>query len=66
MQWDNKNPDKWELYDMEKDRTEMYDLSAKMANKVNEMKQMWQEWANRSQVEPWKKVESLEAAKRKN
>ena len=56
MAWDEQNPDHWELYDMEKDRTEMHDLAGKMPEKTNEMKKMWADWAARSMVEPWLKV----------
>jgi len=64
MAWNNHGPEKWELYDMEKDRTEMHDLSARMPEKVAEMKQMWKEWADTHDVEPWAKIEKLEHEKR--
>jgi arylsulfatase len=60
MAWNNDQPEKWELYDMEKDRTEMHDLSVQMPDKITEMKKMWEEWAQRSMVEPWSKVRKLE------
>jgi arylsulfatase len=59
MAWDVQNPDHWELYDMEKDRTEMHDLSAQMPEKASEMKKMWADWASRSMVEPWLKVREI-------
>jgi arylsulfatase len=47
----------WELYDMEKDRTEMHDLSAKFPQKTKELAAKWDAWAARSNVLPlgaWK------------
>src|SRR4029078_3870881 len=47
----------WELYNMDKDRTEMHDLAAKNAEKVKELAAKWDAWAARSDVLPlgaWK------------
>jgi arylsulfatase len=63
MAWDDRNPDKWELYNISKDRTEMHDLANQMPEKVNEMKKMWEAWAKRAMVEPWTKIRLLEQAK---
>ena len=41
---------KWELYDMEADRTEVQDLSAKYPETVKKMSDAWQNWAARSEV----------------
>jgi arylsulfatase len=49
----------WELYDMEKDRTEMNNLAAKNPQKVQELAKAWDEWARRADVLPlgvWKPV----------
>ena len=43
----------WELYDMEKDRTEMHDLSGQMPDKVKEMTALWEEYARRTRAIPW-------------
>jgi arylsulfatase len=43
----------WELYDMEEDRTETNDLAKKFPRKVNQMRKMWQAWAERAKVLPW-------------
>ena len=59
LAWDVQNPEHWELYDMEKDRTEMHDLAGQMPEKAREMKKMWANWASRSMVEPWLKVREL-------
>ena len=40
----------WKLFDMENDRTELYDLAGKFPERVEEMGQMWEEWALRTNV----------------
>lgn len=42
----------WELYDMEKDRSELHDLAAKSPKKVAELSAKWDGWAARSDVLP--------------
>lgn len=42
----------WELFDMEKDRTEMHDLAATHPDLVKEMASMWQAWAKRTGIVP--------------
>jgi arylsulfatase len=44
---------KWELYDMEKDRTEMHDLSGSERQRTAEMARLWELWAQRCHVLPW-------------
>ena len=46
-------PRKWELYDMEADRTELNDLAQKMPGKLKSMVANWQSWADRIGVQPW-------------
>ena len=49
-----KNPGgKWELYDMEADRTEMHDLAKELPDKLDEMKARWETWAKRTKALPW-------------
>lgn len=43
----------WELYDMEKDRTEQHDLAEKHPDRVKKMSEQWEVWAKRAQVTPW-------------
>ncbi len=48
----------WELYDMEKDRTEMNNLATSDPKKVKELAAKWDAWAARADVLPlggWKK-----------
>jgi arylsulfatase len=42
----------WELYDMDKDRTELHDLAKEQPDRVKEMSEKWQKWAEASQVLP--------------
>lgn len=45
----------WELYDMEKDRTELNDLATKMPEKVKGMAAQYEAWGKSAMVEPWGK-----------
>jgi len=51
-----KYPRSWELYNMEKDRTELNDLSTKHPEIVSELSKEYDEWAKRCKVLPWDKV----------
>ena len=44
---------KWELYDMEADRTELHDLAATQPEMLKELVGKWQAWADRVGVQPW-------------
>ena len=44
---------KWELYDMEADRTEQNNLGDKMPDRLNAMVAQWQSWADRVGVQDW-------------
>lgn len=52
-------PDDWELFNMEKDRTEMNDLAKEHPEKVVEMAEMYEKWATRCQVVPREKILEL-------
>ncbi len=43
----------WELYDLEADRTELHNLADKYPEKVEQLKAMYQSWAQRCGVLPW-------------
>ena len=43
----------WELYDLERDRTEMHDLAAARPRQLREMVAQWERWARRANVIPW-------------
>ena len=46
-------PTRWELYDMENDRTELNDLASSQPERLQEMVDKWQAWADRVGVQPW-------------
>lgn len=52
-------PKDWELYDMVADRTETQDLAAQFPDRVEAMKQAYEEWAARCGVLPRDKVVAL-------
>jgi arylsulfatase len=43
----------WELYDLEKDRTEMHNLSDSYPEKATELAGAWEAWAVRARVKPF-------------
>ncbi len=45
--------DRWELYNIAVDRSELNDLAHEMPNKVAELDQLWEEWAVRCKVVPY-------------
>lgn len=47
-----KHPDSWELYNLEKDRAEVDDLAESEPERVRELGDRWQAWAERSYVFP--------------
>jgi arylsulfatase len=49
-------PERWELYDLEADRTEMTDLSQKHGDKAQELAGMYEGWARRANVESWSEL----------
>ena len=49
----SKHGGQWELYDMQEDRTELNDLSAKNRPKVEEFAGLYHSWADRVGVLPW-------------
>jgi arylsulfatase len=44
---------KWELYDMQVDRTELSDLAAQQPDRVETMTRQWERWAGRAGILPW-------------
>jgi arylsulfatase len=45
--------EKWQLYDLARDRAEMNDLAAATPSKVDELKKLYATWAEHCGVEPW-------------
>ena len=52
--WSEPESGRWELYDMEADRTEMHDLAGEQEVRVSEMAAAWREWADRVGVMEWR------------
>jgi arylsulfatase len=46
-------PNSWELYDMERDRTEMHDLADQFPDRVKKMASDYAAWTRRAGVQPW-------------
>ena len=61
----SKYPDKWELYDLREDRTEMNDLCAKQPEIATELEEMYNNWAKRSFVAPWGELNKKPQAQQK-
>lgn len=57
--WDKDAKDNWELYDMEKDRTETDNLIESLPEKAEEMIALYDDWASKSNVLPWEEVEQI-------
>jgi len=51
----------WELYSMELDRTELHDVAADRPAVVRELAALWDEWAERAEVIPWRRILELYA-----
>ena len=49
-------PDKWELYNLEADRTELRNLAESEPARVKEMAAMYDAWAARCNVLPWNEL----------
>lgn len=64
--WQQGSEYNWELFDLEKDGTEMHDLSAAMPGKVKEMSDMYDKWAEKNNVLPWSDIQALYNKKRSN
>jgi arylsulfatase len=54
-----KHPGPWELYDMERDRTETEDLAAGHPERVRDMAARYEEWARRCGVIPREQIVAL-------
>jgi arylsulfatase A-like enzyme len=50
----SKAPGKWELFDMEADRTEMNDLAAANPAEVERLSALYDQWAAQCNVLPWR------------
>ena len=55
----SRYPGTWELYDLEADRTELNNLAASQADRVQRMSAMYDGWAARAGVIPWSELQKL-------
>ncbi|MEM9830915.1 MAG: arylsulfatase [Bacteroidota bacterium] len=62
--WKLENEDNWELYDLEKDRTEMHNLASVMPARVEEMKALYETWATENNILPWTEIRQILQQKR--
>lgn len=46
-------PRRWQLYDMQVDRTELHDLAAEQPKRLEDLVARWERWADRVGVQPW-------------
>lgn len=44
---------RWQLYDMDKDRSELNDLADRNPELVRELSGKWEDWARRAMAKPW-------------
>ena len=58
-----KYPGNWELYDMDRDRTEIHDVAGERAALTEELAADWQSWADRCGVLPWEQVSKQQHAR---
>ena len=56
-----KHPGPWELYDMDVDRSEIYDLADRHPDKVGELTTLYEAWATRCHVLPWEELQAHRA-----
>ena len=54
-------PSRWELYDIEKDRTETKNLAVSHSEKAKELAEQWNAWAKRAKVYPKNKASDTKA-----
>lgn len=58
-------PKKWELYDLDKDRSELQDLSASMPEQVEKLSKAYDQWASRAGVVSFDEIKKIQASRRK-
>ena len=63
--WEKDVETKWELYDMDVDRTEMNDLTEQMPEKVKKMSKMYDDWAAKNSILTWNEIRKLHDEKSK-
>ncbi|MEO1013280.1 MAG: arylsulfatase [Bacteroidota bacterium] len=66
QKWQHNKTQKWELYDMEKDRTEMNDIALQHSGLRDSMALLYAEWAKKINVLPWDEAYGIWKSKSKN
>lgn len=56
---------RWELYDLDKDRSELHDLSAEMPEQVSKLSKAYEQWASRAGVVPFDEIRKIQASRHK-
>ena len=54
-----KYPGDWELYNFEKDRTELTNLIEKNRAKAEELMKLYDEWFRRCDILPWDRLKGI-------
>jgi len=54
----SRYPDRWELFDLEADRTELDNLAGRHPDRVREMTALYDAWANKCGVIPWNQLQA--------
>ena len=57
----SRHPGSWELYDMQRDRTEMHDLATARGDEVRRLTGVYDDWARRCGVVPWHELQRRRA-----
>ncbi len=63
--WSEQKETGWELYDMEKDRTEMHNLVTSMPDVAKRMSKLYDDWATKNHIPPYHELKKLLAKKNK-
>ena len=58
--WSKNSEYNWELYDLEKDRSETDNLNKTMPKKFVEMDKIWKDWEKKTGVLSWKNLQPIE------
>ena len=60
-----RQPGRWELYDLQADRTELNNLAGAQPDKVKQLVALYDAWAERAGVQPWPVRRNVKKSKAK-
>ena len=63
LDWEKNNNDNWELYNISNDRTEQNNIIGEFPDIANNMIEMYNEWATKTKVLPWDKINEIRSKK---